>query len=73
MKRCALQQPKGYYVVGEGREYVLCRRDGTKVCSFDPAAVPKWEVALTAFEDHSEALVSEAMWRGRNLLIHRGT
>jgi hypothetical protein len=73
MKRCTLQQPKGYYVVGEGREYTLCRRDGTKVCSFDPAAVPKWEVTLTAFEDHSGSMVSEAMWRSRNLLIHRGT
>jgi hypothetical protein len=73
MKRCALQQPKGYYVVGEGPEYSLCRRDGTKVCSFDPAAVPKWEVALTALEDHNESLVSEVMWKSRNLLTHRGT
>jgi len=72
MKRCALQQPKGYYVVGEGPEYTLCRRDETEVCRFDPTAVPKWEIALTAFDDHTWAMVSEAAWESRNLLTHRG-
>jgi hypothetical protein len=63
MKSYALEQPKGYYVVGVaiGHDdyYALCRPDGTVVWRFDPAAAFDFEIALEALEDHSELLTLE--------------
>jgi hypothetical protein len=56
-----LKFPEGYYVSSEntddhGRIHVLCRPNGTEVCSFDPVEVLECEVILMAFADHSEQL-----------------
>jgi hypothetical protein len=59
MESYALEHPKGYYVVEDGRMLALCRRDGSKVWRFDPAAVLEGDVALAALEDHTELLINK--------------
>ena len=60
-KTCyTLKHPKGYYVLDTGSVHTLYRPSGKAVWRFNPAAVLECEIKLTAFEDHSEQLVTAA-------------
>jgi hypothetical protein len=61
LKICyTLKHPKGYYVLDTGSVHILYRPNGKVVWRFNPAAVLECEIKLTAFEDHSEQMLSTA-------------